>query len=255
MTSQLEKAQTFKALHDSGETFIIPNPWDTGSALMLEAVGFKALATTSAGFARAIGRTDGQVSLEEKLDHCRALASATSVPISADFENGFADTPEGVAENLLKLADTGLVGGSIEDWSGTQIYDFDLAVARIAAGAEAVAKLAFPFTLTARAEGLFRGVGDLDEIIRRLQAYEAAGADVLYAPRLTDLEQVQAVLGAVSAPINVLAVYLPDVSLAQYAELGVGRLSVGNGLGNYAWQAALFAAEQMMDEGSFGWVP
>lgn len=253
MTSQLEKARAFKALHEGDEAFIIPNPWDAGSALMLEAVGFKALATTSAGFARTIGKTDGQVSLEEKLEHCRALAAVTSIPISADFENGFADAPEAAAENLLKLAETGLVGGSIEDWSGSEIYDLDFAVARIAACAEAAATLAFPFTLTARAEGLFRGVGDLDEIIRRLQAFEAAGADVLYAPRLRTLDEVKAVIDAVSKPVNVLAVFMPEVSLEQYEELGAARISVGNALGSYASKAALAAASQMMDEGSFGW--
>lgn len=253
MTSQMEKAQAFKALHEGDEAFIIPNPWDAGSALMLEELGFKALATTSAGFAKTIGKADGQVSLEEKLQHCRVLAAVTSVPISADFENGFADAPEEVAGNLLKLADTGLVGGSIEDWSGSEIYDFDLAVARIAACAEAAATLPFPFVLTARAEGLFRGIGDLDEIIRRLQAFEAAGADVLYAPRLRSLDEVEAVIDAVSKPINVLAVFMPEVSLEQYSQLGARRISVGNALGSYASKAALAAASQMMDEGSFGW--
>ena len=251
--AQLDKAQAFKALHDSGETFIIPNPWDAGSALMLQELGFKALATTSAGFARTLGRSDGQVTLEEKLDHCRALAAVTSIPISADFENGFADAPEAAAANVVNLAGTGLVGGSIEDWSGTQIYDFNLAVERIAAAAEAVANLSFPFLVTARAEGLFRGVGDLDEVIRRLQAYEAAGADVLYAPRLKTLDEVKAVVDAVSKPVNVLAVFMPEVPLADYAQLGVGRVSVGNALGSYASKAALAAATRMVDAGDFGW--
>ncbi len=251
MTDQLSKAQAFQALHKSEETFIIPNPWDAGSAVMLEELGFKALATTSAAFAKTLGRTDGQVSLEEKLDHCRALASMTSIPITADFENGFADAPEEAAENLLKLAETGLVGGSIEDWSGTEIYDFDFAVERIAACAEAVSGLSFPFLLTARAEGLLRKTHGLDEVIQRLQAFEKAGADVLYAPGLVSLDQVRTVLAAVSKPINVLGVFMPDVTLADYAEIGVARISVGGALGNYASQAVRAISKQMMDEGSF----
>jgi len=254
MISQSEKAQTLKALHESDETFVIPNPWDAGSACLLEKAGFKALATTSAGFAQSLGRVDGQVLLDEKVEHCRLLSSVTDVPISADFENGFADTPGEAAENLVKVAEAGVVGGSIEDYSGSEIYEFDLAVERIAACAEAVAQLPFPFALTARAEGLLRRSGDLDDIIKRLQAFEAAGADVLYAPGLSDLEQVKTVMDSVSRPVNVLAPFMPDVSLAQYAELGVRRVSVGSILAIHAANATLAAAKQMTGEGRFDWM-
>lgn len=252
MTDQRGKAETFKALHDSGETFIIPNPWDAGSARLLEDTGFKALATTSSGFAMAIGKVDGQVSLEEKLDHCRALAAITNIPISADFEHGFADAPEQAAANLVKLAATGVVGGSIEDYSRSEIYDFDLAVNRIAACAEAVKTLSFPFMLTARAEGLLRHTCDLDAVIARLRAFEAAGADVLYAPGLKTLEEVDRVVGAVSRPVNVLAPFMPNVTLAEYAAHGVGRISVGGALANNAAAATQATANQMMNTGGFG---
>ncbi len=255
MASQLEKAEAFKALHESDETFIIPNPWDAGSACMLEKVGFKALATTSNGFANTLGRGDGEVSLDEKLEHCRALASVTEIPINADFENGFADSPEAAAANLLKLAETGLVGGSIEDYTQdtSEIYDFTLAVERIAACAEAVSKLSIPFMLTARAEGLLRGVSDIDDAIKRLQAFEAAGADVLYVPGLKTLDQVKTVLDEISKPINVLAPFMPDTTLDQYADLGVCRISIGGALAHHVNKAALSAARQMMDSGSFNW--
>ena len=254
MATQSEKAQAFQALHEGDETFVIPNPWDAGSACLLEKLGFKALATTSAGFAETLGRVDGQVSVDEKVEHCRLLASVTEIPINADFENGFADAPDDAAQNLLKLAEAGMVGASIEDYSGSAIYDFDLAVERIAACAEAVSKLPFPLVLTARAEGLLRREGDLDEIIRRLQAFEAAGADVLYAPGLADLEQVKQVLEAVTKPINVLAAFMPAVSLAEYAELGVRRVSVGSALGNHAKRATLSAAKRMKESGRFDWM-
>lgn len=254
MTTQLEKARAFEALHSGDETFIIPNPWDGGSARLLEKAGYKALATTSAGFAQSIGKVDGEVTLDEKLEHCRALCAVTEIPINADFENGFADTPENVAANLVKLAHTGVVGASIEDYSRSAIYDFTLAVERVAAAVEAVAQLPFPFTLTARAEGLLRHSGDLDDIIKRLQAFEAAGANVLYAPALADLDQVRTVLDAVSRPINVLAAFMPQVGLAQYAEMGVRRVSLGSMLGVYASNATKAVAKQMIETGSFEWM-
>ncbi len=251
MPSQIEKAHVFQALHESRETFIIPNPWDAGSALLLQQAGFKALATTSSGFAQSIGKVDGEVSLEEKLDHCRVLASVTDVPISADFENGFADAPQEAAQNILKLAETGVAGGSIEDYSRSEIYDFDLAVDRVAACAEAVAGLSFPFTLTARAEGLLRRTCTLDEVITRLQAFEKAGADVLYAPGLKSLEEVKNVIGAVSKPVNVLAPFMPDVTLAEYADFGVARISVGGALAGKIREATLAAARKMFESGRF----
>lgn len=254
MISQAEKAQVFKSLHEKKETFVIPNPWDAGSARLLQGLGFKALATTSAGFAQSIGRLDGQVSVEEKIEHCRALCSVTDIPISADFENGFADAPEDAAANLLKAADAGIVGGSIEDYSGSEIYDFNLSVERISACAEAVSQLPFPFTLTARAENLLRGVDDLNETIKRLQAYEAAGADVLYAPGLKSLDQIRLVMDSVKKPLNVLCPFMPDVSLAQYADIGVRRISIGGALANLAIGATISAASQMLDSGSFDWV-
>jgi 2-methylisocitrate lyase-like PEP mutase family enzyme len=251
MPSQLEKAQAFKALHESGETFIIPNPWDVGSALLLEKAGFKALATTSSGFAQSIGKADGEVSLEEKLDHCRVLTSVTDIPISADFEHGFADAPSEAAQNLLKLSETGVAGGSIEDYSRSTIYDINHAVERIAACVEVVAKLPFPFTLTARAEGLLRRTCTLDEVIARLQAFEKVGADVLYAPGLKSLDEVKEVIDAVSRPVNVLAPFMPDVTLAEYAELGVARICVGGALAVKIQKATLTAAREMFESGRF----
>jgi 2-methylisocitrate lyase-like PEP mutase family enzyme len=196
MITQAEKAEKFKALHARDGAFIIPNPWDVGSARLLAALGFEALATTSSGFAQTLGRLDGMVTLEEKLAHCQALCAATTLPVSADLENGFAHDPEQVAETILRAGEAGLVGGSIEDYSGDDsqpIYDFTLAVERVQAAVEAAKSLNFPFTLTARAENLLRGRDDLDDTIRRLQAFEAAGADVLYAPGLKTLAEVRTV--------------------------------------------------------------
>ncbi len=247
--SQQEKSDTFALLHTGGEAFAIPNPWDAGSAVILQDAGFKALATTSAGFAQSIGKADGEVTLEEKLEHCRLLSSVTRVPISADFENGFADSPQEAAQNLVKLARTGVAGGSIEDYSRSHIYDFDLVVERIAACSEAVAGLSF--TLTARAEGLLRKTATLDEVISRLQAFEKAGADVLYAPGLKNLEEVKKVLESVSKPVNIIAVFMPDVTLAQYSELGVARVSVGGALAGKMQKATVVAASKMFETGRF----
>lgn len=249
MTDQSDKANAFTSLHEARNAFVIPNPWDGGSAVVLEQAGFKALATTSAGFARSLGRDDGEVSLEEKLGHCRALVSVTTVPITVDFENGFADGPDDVATNILKLAETGVVGGSIEDWYGNQAYDFGLAVERVAAAAEAAASLPFDFSLTARAEGLLRKTGDLEEVIRRLQAFEAAGAGVLYAPELRTLDEVSAVLDAVNKPINVLSVFLPHVQQSEFAALGVARLSVGGALERLANEALEEVAGNLLKVG------
>ena len=254
MTTQAKKAQVFKTLHETDEVFIIPNPWDAGSARLMQGLGFKALATTSAGFAQSLGRLDGQVSVDEKIEHCRGLCAVTDIPISADFENGFADSPEEAAVNLVKVAGAGVVGGSIEDYSGSGIYDFELAVERIAACADAVSQLSFPFTLTARAENLLRGVNDLKDTIKRLQAFEAAGADVLYAPGLCNLDQVKQVVDSVNKPVNVLFAFMPDVSLEQYAELGVRRISIGGALANLASGAILRASKQMLTSGGFDWV-
>ncbi|MDH3712244.1 MAG: isocitrate lyase/phosphoenolpyruvate mutase family protein [Gammaproteobacteria bacterium] len=254
MSTQAEKSRVFKALHDSNETFIIPNPWDAGSARVLQGLGFKALATTSAGFAQSLGKLDGQVSVDEKIEHCRALCAVTDIPVSADFENGFTDSPAEAAANILRVAEAGVVGASIEDYSGTGIYDFSLAVDRIAACAKAVAQLSFPFILTARAENLLRGVDDLDDTIKRLQAFETAGADVLYAPGLRNLDQVRQIVDSVTKPVNVLSSFMPDVTLDQYAKAGVGRVSIGGALANHAIGSTMTAARQMLDSGDFGWV-
>lgn len=256
MTTQIEKAERFKALHEREGAFIIPNPWDVGSARLLAGLGFEALATTSFGFANSLGRLDGQVTPGEVMEHCRSLCAATALPVSADLENCFADDPAKAAETILLGAQAGLVGGSIEDFCGNPanpIYDFELAVERVHAAAEAARSLDFPFTLTARAENLLRGRPDLDDTIRRLQAFEAAGADVLYAPALTTLDEVRRVAGSVSKPVNVLASMMKGVTVAQLAEAGAKRISVGGALARAAMTALLRAGREMQEQGSFAW--
>jgi 2-methylisocitrate lyase-like PEP mutase family enzyme len=243
-------------LHAREGAFIIPNPWDAGSARLLAALGFEALATTSAGFAFSIGRLDGRVTLAENIAHCRALCAATDLPVSADLENCFADDPREAANTILLAAEAGVVGGSIEDYSNDDskpIYDFELAVERVHAAVEAARSLGFPFTLTARAENLLRGRPDLDDTIRRLQAFAKAGADVLYAPALTTLEQVRTLTGAVSKPVNVLAPALKGVTLALLAEAGAKRISIGGALARAAIAALLRAGSEMRERGTFGW--
>lgn len=251
--TQQAKAQRFRELHERG-VFIIPNPWDAGSARMLEGLGFEALATTSAGFAQSLGRLDGQVTLTEKVEHCRAIASATGIPVSADLENGFGDDPEAVATAIRLVAEAGVVGGSIEDWSGTDIYDHALAVERIAAAVEAARGLGFPFTLTARAENLLRGRHDFDDTLRRLQAYADAGADVVYAPGLSTLDQVRAVSEATGRPQNVLAPFFPGATAEQLAKAGARRISIGSALANAAIGVIVNAGREMLEGGRFGWL-
>ena len=256
MATQSERAERFRALHAREGAFIIPNPWDAGSARLLAALGFEALATTSAGYAFSIGRLDGMVTRAPMIAHCRALCAATDLPVSADLENCFADDPNEAANTILLAAEAGVVGASIEDYSNDDskpIYDFELAVERVHAAVEAARALGFPFTLTARAENLLRGRPDLDDTIRRLQAFEQAGADVLYAPALTTLDQVRAVTGALGKPVNVLAPALKGVTLAQLAEAGAKRISVGGALARAAIAALLRAGREMHDQGSFGW--
>lgn len=257
MTTQSEKAERFVALHQRPGAFVIPNPWDIGSARLLAGLGFEALATTSSGFAHTLGRLDGEVSREEKIEHCRVLSTATDLPISADLEQGFGDAPEAAAEAITLAAEAGMVGASIEDYSGDPaklIYDFDLAVERVTAAVEAAKALDFPFTLTARAEALLRGGTDLDEVIRRLQAFEAAGADVLYAPALTTLDQVRSVTEALGNPVNVLSPFLKGVSVDQLAEAGAKRISIGGALARAAIGTVIRAGEEMQNDGTFGWV-
>jgi 2-methylisocitrate lyase-like PEP mutase family enzyme len=256
MVTQREKADRFKALHEREGAFVIPNPWDVGSARLLAGLGFEALATTSAGFANSQGRLDGQMTRDEVIEHCRSLSAATELPVSADLENCFADDPAEVGETIRLGARAGLVGGSIEDYSGEpsgRIYDFGLAVERVHAAAGAAHSLDFPFTLTARAENLIRGKNDLDDTIRRLQAFEAAGADVLYAPGLTTLDEVRAVAGALTKPLNVLAPLLKGATVAQLADAGARRISLGGALARAALTALLRACAEMRDAGSFAW--
>jgi 2-methylisocitrate lyase-like PEP mutase family enzyme len=256
MITQREKAERFKALHERGAAFVIPNPWDLGSARLLAGLGFEALATTSAGFANSLGRVDGQMTREEVIEHCRRLSEATDLPVSADLENCFADDPAEAAATIVLAARAGVVGGSIEDYTGdpsNPIYEFGLAVERVHAAAEAARALDFPFTLTARAENLIRGKSDLDDTIRRLRAFEAAGADVLYAPGLTALDEVRAVAGALTKPVNVLAPLLKGVTVAQMAEAGAKRISVGGALARAALTALLRASAEMLEAGSFAW--
>jgi 2-methylisocitrate lyase-like PEP mutase family enzyme len=252
MLTQSEKGRIFRALHERKGAFIIPNPWDAGSAHLLARLGFEALATTSAGFAFSLGRRDYAVGSEAMIAHVGAIAAAVDLPVSGDLENGFGDSPKAAAETIRRAAAAGLVGGSIEDATGREgdpIYAFDHAVERVSAAAEAARALPFPFTLTARAENYLHGRADLDDTIRRLQAFEKAGADVLYAPGLSRLEDVAAVVSAVSRPVNVLAAAQFD--LAALAEIGVKRVSVGSALARAAYGGFLRAAEEMRSKGTF----
>jgi 2-methylisocitrate lyase-like PEP mutase family enzyme len=256
MMTQREKAERFKALHEREGAFIIPNPWDVGSARLLAALGFESLATTSSGFANSLGRLDGQVTRDEVIEHCRKVSAATALPVSADLENCFAHEPAKVVETILLGAQAGLVGGSIEDYSrdpSRPIYDFGLAVERVHAASEAARSLDFPFTLTARAENLLHGKNDMDDTIRRLQAFEAAGADVLYAPGLKSLDEVRLVTGALSKPVNVLAPLVKGATVAQLADAGAKRLSTGGALARAAITALLRAGAEMLEGGSFVW--
>ncbi len=249
MNRQEKKAAEFRALH-AGEAFLIPNPWDAGSARVLAALGFKALATTSSGFAFTLGRLDGQATLDEVVAHAAALDRATDLPLSVDLENGYGKDPASAALAIRAVAKVGAVGGSIEDYDPAgHIYELQHAVERIAAAVEAARGLGFPFTLTARAENYIRGNPDLKDTIGRLQAFEAAGADVLYAPGLRSVDDIRAVCEALSKPVNVLA--LPGRSFAEIANAGARRVSVGGGLAWVAIRAMADAAQAMRDAGDF----
>ena len=249
MPDQHEKAATLQSLH-RGEPFLIANAWDAGSARVLAGLGFKALATTSSGFAYTLGRKDGRTTLDENCRHIAALDAATDLPLSADLENGYGDAPADAANAITRAAGAGAVGGSIEDW-GEQagIYTLDHAVERVAAAVEAARALDFPFTLTARAENHIRGNPDLDDTIARLQAYEQAGADVLYAPGLRTADEVRSVCDAVGRPVNVLA--LPGLSMAEVAEAGAQRVSVGGWLTWVAVAGFAEAAGALLERGDF----
>jgi 2-methylisocitrate lyase-like PEP mutase family enzyme len=249
MKTQHEKAMAFQALH-AGDPFVIPNPWDAGSARALQALGFKALATTSSGFAFTLGRPDGTVTLDQVVQHASAVDRATDLPVSVDLENGYGPEPESAALAITRVAEAGAVGGSIEDYDRSgHIYVLPHAVERIAAAVQAARSVGFPFTLTARAENHIRGHPDLDDTIARLQAYDAAGADVLYAPGLRSPEEIRAVCQAVSKPVNVLA--RPGLSFQEIAAAGGRRVSVGGGLTWVAVSAMTKAAEEIRDTGDF----
>jgi 2-methylisocitrate lyase-like PEP mutase family enzyme len=253
MTSQAQKVEAFHRLHVDG-CFLIPNPWDVGTAVALEQMGFKALATTSSGHAWSLARPDNGVRRDEALEHLRAIAGAVDVPVNADFEHGFARDPEGVAVNVQLAAATGIAGLSIEDSTGDPgepLYAFDLAVERIGAARRAIDESGTGVLLTGRSEGFVAGRPDLDETIRRLQAYAEAGADCLYAPGIDTAEQVSAVVAAVAPkPVNLLA-NAPFVTVAEAADLGVRRISVGGTLARTAWAGFLAAAEEIANEGTF----
>jgi 2-methylisocitrate lyase-like PEP mutase family enzyme len=257
-SSQHAKAERFRLLHTRPGAFVVPNPWDAGTAIILASLGFEALATTSAGLAFALGLRDGGgLTREAALANVKAIAAATALPVSADLENCYADAPDEAAQTLVLAAEAGAVGGSIEDASGDPtrpIYDFTLAVERVAAAAEAVRRLPFPFTLTARAENFLHGRDDLDDTIRRLQAFEKAGADVLYAPGLPSLDAIRTVCQSVGKPVNVLAGARQTHSVAELAEAGAKRISVGSGLNRAALGGFLRAAKELRDTGTVGFL-
>jgi 2-methylisocitrate lyase-like PEP mutase family enzyme len=253
MSVQDDRVAAFRELHASG-CFVIPNPWDVGSAVALQRLGFKALATTSAGFAWSVGRPDNEIELEQALVHLRAVAAAVDVPVNADFEGGFAIEPEQVAANVKLAAATGIAGLSIEDSTGDEaepLYGFELAVERVRAARQAIDESGTGILLTGRSEGFVVGRPDLDETVRRLQAYADAGADCVYAPRLTTAEEVSTVVAAVAPkPVNLLA-NAPFVTVAEAAALGVRRISVGGTLARTAWRGFLEAAQEIADAGTF----
>ena len=260
MTTQAQKAAAFRALHERDGAFIIPNPWDAGTARLLTALGFEALATTSLGLANTLGRADGTgaVSRAEVLANCAEIAGATHLPVSADLENCYAHEPRAAAEMIRLAAAAGVVGGSIEDATGDAqqpIYEFELAVERVQAAAEMAHSLQFPFTLTARAENFLHGRRDLDDTIRRLQAFEKAGADVLYAPGLRDLATMRSVASSVKRPLNVvMSAADPALTAAQLAQAGVKRISIGGALSRLALASVLRAAHEMKEQGGFTWI-
>lgn len=253
MTTHDNRIAEFHRLHSSG-CFVMPNPWDVGSARALEKLGFKALATTSAGLAWTLGRRDTQATRDEVLDHLRLIAGAVTVPVNADFESGYAADPAGVAANVKMAADTGIAGLSIEDSSGDQAHpllEFNVAVQRVAAARRAIDESGTGIVLTGRSEGFVCGRPDIDETIRRLRAYAEAGADCLYAPRIDKLEDVSAIVAAVSPkPVNLL-INAPFTTVAEAAQLGVRRISVGGTLARTAWGGFLAAAEEIANEGTF----
>jgi 2-methylisocitrate lyase-like PEP mutase family enzyme len=255
MLTQAEKGHVFRALHKRDRAFIIPNPWDAGTARLLAHLGFEALATTSAGYAFSAGQRDNMIERDEMMTHLSSISSATDLPVSADLENGFGDAPEIVAETIWLAAAAGVVGGSIEDMSrqpGHPIYERDYAVERVRAAADVARAFPFPFTLTARAENYLVGRPDLKDTINRLQAYQTAGADVLYAPGLTSKDDIAAVVSSVDRPVNVvMGLQGVQLSLAELSAIGVRRVSVGSALSRAALGAFLRASQEMREHGTF----
>jgi 2-methylisocitrate lyase-like PEP mutase family enzyme len=258
MRTSQEKAAVFRGLHERPGAFVIPNPWDAGTARLLGALGFEALATTSLGLANMLGRPDSKVTRAEVIANCRAIVEATDLPVNVDLENGFAHEPKEAAEAIRLAAEAGASGGSIEDSTGDSkepIYPFDHAVARVKAAVEVARVQRVPFLLTARAENLINGRNDMRDTIRRLQAYADAGADVLYAPGLRNLAEVREVVAAVSRPVNVVTGWLdPDITVAQLSDAGAKRISVGGALSRLALATFMAAGRAMKDHGSFAWM-
>lgn len=256
MLMQVEKGQTFRTLHERDSAFIIPNPWDIGTARLLAHLGFEALATTSMGYAFSAGQRDNTIDRPRMMEHVSAIAAATDLPVSADLENGFGDAPEVVAETIRFAAAAGAVGGSIEDATGSPdhpIYELEHAVERVRAAAEVSHALPFAFTMTGRAENYLHGRPDLKDTIRRLQAYQEAGADVLYAPGLASKDDIAAVVSSVDRPVNVvMGLQGVQLSLSALSKIGVRRISVGSALCRAALGAFLRAAREMREHGTFG---
>lgn len=255
MNTMAPSVKTFRALHEQDHAFVIPNPWDIGSARILAGLGFDALATTSGGMAYALGKRDGKISRSEALEHCRDIVAATPLPVSADLENGFGDTPEQMFDIITAAAETGLAGCSIEDYSGdptSPIYDQSMAVERISAASEACKNLSTDFVLTARCESLVWTDTDLDKVVTRLQAFEAAGADVLFAPGLDDFESIRTVVSSVSKPVNVI-MSTPGLpfGIEELSEIGVKRISVGSAFAQCAYGSLVTAAKEISQHGSF----
>jgi len=256
--TQHEKAEKFVALHRGPKAFVIANPWDAGSARILAGLGYAALATSSGAAAGVLGRRDGKVMRDEALAHAKAIVDAVDLPVSADLEKGFGDRPEDAAETIRRAGEIGLVGGSIEDATGDKdrpLYDFEHAVERVAAAAQAARKHPFPFTLTARAEGFLRGKPDLEDVLRRLQAFEKAGADVLMAPGLADLAAVRTVCAGLKRPFNFMAgIKGKSFSVAELEAAGVRRISVATSFYRAAMSGLAEAAREVKERGSFGYL-
>jgi 2-methylisocitrate lyase-like PEP mutase family enzyme len=252
MATQADKARTFLQLHHSDTPLLMPNAWDAGSARILESLGFKAVATTSSGFAATLGRLDGQVTRDEAVAHGGLLSAAVDVPVSADLENCFADDPDGVAETIRLAVAAGLSGGSVEDYSGSKIYDAGLAQQRVAAAADAAHAGDVHFVLTARAENHIRGRDDLDDTIARLQSYQDAGADVLFAPGISEITDIRRVVSSVDLPVNVLA-GPNSPTAAELAGIGVKRISVGGSFAYAAYGAMAEAGRELLEQGTYGY--